>query len=185
MDAFSTASVTVCSYFMEFSPLRVFTSGESMGFSRQEYWSGLPCPPPGDPPASGINLHLLCLLHWQAGSLPPVSPEHECTSIYLSACVLSHFSRVQLCVTLKGLWPATFLCPWFSTGKNTRVGCYFLLQGIFPTQESNPHLLHLLQPLPLVRPGKPHLFELLLLILLDIYIPRSEISGSYIHSMNR
>ena len=22
----------------------------SMGFSRQEYWSGLPCPPPGDPP---------------------------------------------------------------------------------------------------------------------------------------
>ena len=21
----------------------------SMGFSRQEYWSGLPCPPPGDP----------------------------------------------------------------------------------------------------------------------------------------
>ena len=22
----------------------------SMGFSRREYWSGLPCPPPGDPP---------------------------------------------------------------------------------------------------------------------------------------
>ena len=27
-------------------------------------------------------------------------------------------------------------------GKNTRVGCHFLLQGIFPTQESNPGLLH-------------------------------------------
>ena len=26
--------------------------------------------------------------------------------------------------------------------KNTRVGCHFLLQGIFPTQGSNPHLLH-------------------------------------------
>ena len=28
----------------------------SMGFSRQEYWSGLPCPPPGDLPNPGIEL---------------------------------------------------------------------------------------------------------------------------------
>ena len=27
----------------------------TMGFSRQEYWSGLPCPPPGDLPNSGIE----------------------------------------------------------------------------------------------------------------------------------
>ena len=27
----------------------------SMGFSRQEYWSGLPCPPPGDLPKPGIE----------------------------------------------------------------------------------------------------------------------------------
>ena len=27
----------------------------SMGFSRQEYWSGLPCPPPGDLPHPGIK----------------------------------------------------------------------------------------------------------------------------------
>ena len=27
----------------------------SMGFSRQEYWSGLPCPPPGDLPNPGIE----------------------------------------------------------------------------------------------------------------------------------
>ena len=27
----------------------------SMGFSRQEYWSGLTCPPPGDPPNPGIK----------------------------------------------------------------------------------------------------------------------------------
>ena len=27
----------------------------SMGFSRQEYWSGLPCPPPGDLPGPGIE----------------------------------------------------------------------------------------------------------------------------------
>ena len=28
----------------------------SMGFPRQEYWSGLPCPPPGDLPHPGIKL---------------------------------------------------------------------------------------------------------------------------------
>ena len=39
----------------------------SMGFPRQECWSGLPFPPPGDLPDSGIEPHLL---HWQAGSLP-------------------------------------------------------------------------------------------------------------------
>ena len=27
----------------------------NMGFSRQEYWSGLPCPPPGDLPNPGIK----------------------------------------------------------------------------------------------------------------------------------
>ena len=27
----------------------------SMGFSRQEYWSGLPCPSPGDLPDTGIK----------------------------------------------------------------------------------------------------------------------------------
>ena len=31
--------------------------------------------------------------------------------------------------------------PWDSPGKNTGVGCHFLLQGIFPTQGSNPGLL--------------------------------------------
>ena len=35
-------------------------------------------------------------------------------------------------------------CPWDFPGENTGVGCHFLLQGIFPTQGLNPHLLHLL-----------------------------------------
>ena len=30
-------------------------SPPSMGFSRQEYWSEEPCPPPGDPPNPGIE----------------------------------------------------------------------------------------------------------------------------------
>ena len=29
-----------------------------------------------------------------------------------------------------------------SPGRNTGVGCHALLQGIFPTQASNPHHLH-------------------------------------------
>ena len=46
----------------------------SMGFSRQEYWSGLPCPPPGDLPHPESSLSLLHLRHWQAGSLPLTPP---------------------------------------------------------------------------------------------------------------
>ena len=41
----------------------------SMGFSRQEYWSGLPCPPPGDLADPGLNPCLLRLLH--GGAEPP------------------------------------------------------------------------------------------------------------------
>ena len=41
-----------------------------------------------------------------------------------------------------GLQPVRLLCPWGFPGKNTGVGCHFLLQGIFPFQESNPGLLH-------------------------------------------
>ena len=50
----------------------------SMGFSRQEYWSGLPCPPPGDLLTQGLDLHLLHC-RWspalQADSLPIATSE--------------------------------------------------------------------------------------------------------------
>ena len=39
---------------------------------------------------------------------------------------------------------ARLLCAWNPPGKNTGVGCHFLLQGIFPTQGLNPGLLGLL-----------------------------------------
>ena len=39
-----------------------------MGFSRQEYWSGMPFPPQGIFPTQRTNLYLLYLLHWQADS---------------------------------------------------------------------------------------------------------------------
>ena len=40
------------------------------------------------------------------------------------------------------LQPARLLSPWDSPGKNTGVDCHSLLQRIFPTQGSNPGLLH-------------------------------------------
>ena len=43
----------------------------SMAFSRQEYWSGLPCPPPGDLPKPGIKPRSPSL---QADSLPSEPP---------------------------------------------------------------------------------------------------------------
>ena len=45
-----------------------------MGFSRQEYWSGLPCPPPGDIPDPGNEPAILCLANWEVGSLPLTPP---------------------------------------------------------------------------------------------------------------
>ena len=79
------------------------------------------------------------------------------------------------CLLLKGgLWPSQWMKPSISPkklpsdrqmqvkkkknspGKNTRVGCHFLLQGIFPTQGSNPHLLHCRQiPYHLSHQGSP------------------------------
>ena len=47
------------------------------------------------------------------------------------------------CRTLRqyGLQPTGLLCPGDSPGKNTGVGCHFLLQGIFPIQGLNLSLL--------------------------------------------
>ena len=66
---------------------------------------------------------------------------------------------LQLCLTLCDAMdhsPPRLLCPWDSPGKKTGVGYHALLQRIFPTQGSNPCLLHLLcwqgASLPLVPP---------------------------------
>ena len=52
-----------------------------MGFSRQEYWSGLPCPPPGDLPDPGIETESL-MSHALAGMFfttePPGKPLNSC-----------------------------------------------------------------------------------------------------------
>ena len=67
--------------------------------------------------------------------------------------MLNHFSRVRLFATL---WTVARQAP---PSRDTKVGCHALLLGIFPTQGSNPPLLHLLHwqagSLPVAPPGKP------------------------------
>ena len=46
----------------------------SMGFSRQEYWSGVPCPPPEDLSDPGIEPAFPASTALQADSLPLVPP---------------------------------------------------------------------------------------------------------------
>ena len=57
----------------------------------------------------------------------------------MRACVLSHFSLVQLFATLRAV---ARQAPLSMGGKSTGVGCCVPLQEIFPTQGSNPRLLH-------------------------------------------
>ena len=45
-------------------------------------------------------------------------------------------------VVSDSLWPHGLYSPWNSLGQNAGVGRLSLLQGIFPTQESNWNLLH-------------------------------------------
>ena len=46
------------------------------GFSRQEYWSGLPCPPPGDLPNPGVEPRSLALHADSLPSEPPGKPKN-------------------------------------------------------------------------------------------------------------
>ena len=71
---------------------------------------------------------------------PTLPSTIRCVWVYVPVCV-SH-SVMSDCLWSHGLWPARLLCPWNSPGKNTGLVCHSLLQGVFPTQESKPGLLH-------------------------------------------
>uniref|UniRef100_A0A8C6DVJ2 Large ribosomal subunit protein eL28 n=1 Tax=Moschus moschiferus TaxID=68415 RepID=A0A8C6DVJ2_MOSMO len=60
---------------------------------KQEYWSGLPCPPPEDLPHSGIESTSLCLLHWQVSSLPLALPGKPGEGQSGDELLSSHFCR--------------------------------------------------------------------------------------------
>ena len=70
-----------------------------------------------------------------------VSYQTKAYKLYHCGCCLV----AKSCLTLLrpcGQEPARLLCPWDFPGKNTEVGCHFLLKGMFLTQKLNPSLLH-------------------------------------------
>ena len=86
-----------------------------MRFSRQEYWSGLPCSPPGDLPNPGIKPTSL------------TSPALAGGFFTTAAAAKSPQSCPTLCDLIDGSPPGS-PCPWDSPGKNIGVSCHFLLQ---------------------------------------------------------
>ena len=88
----------------------------------------------------------------------PYSPDLKCFFPHRSYVHIQLLSYTRLFATP---WTVTtrLFCPWDFPGKNTGVDWYFLLQGIFPTQGSNPNLLPLRQwqagSLPVGHVGSP------------------------------
>ena len=98
----------------------------SRGFSRQEYWSGFPCPAPGELPNPGIkSTSLLHLLHWQAGSSPlmpsgklrmglgevkDVLNSQETQLDFLEGVVDLHLSKLTSKYRNRLFWPASREC---------------------------------------------------------------------------
>ena len=71
----------------------------SVGFSRQEYWSGLPFPSPGIFPTQEWNPGLLHLLHWQVDSVllePPGNPDDVTTQSHIQKCHDFKGGRVKM-----------------------------------------------------------------------------------------
>ena len=105
----------------------------SMGFPRQEYWSRMPFPPPGDLPDPGISSTSL-LFPALVGRFHERHPGSlHCTEV---TCVKVKVTQSYL--TLRD--PHGLYCPWNSPGQNAGVGSLSLLQGIFPTQGLKPGL---------------------------------------------
>ena len=126
-----------------------------MGFSRQEYWSGLPCPPPRDLPDPRSNLYSLCFHHWQAGSLPQMprgKPNHFVSSVQFSRSVVSDSLRPhghQASLSITNSW--SLLKPMSIESvmlSNHLILCWPLLPKIFSSIRvfSNESVLHIKWP---------------------------------------
>ena len=135
------------------------------GFPRQEYWCGLPFSSSGNLPnwriepvspafaddsllpshqGSPINFKTLLFRVYLLFCELLVQGLYRCLLLCCCVCApVCALSHVWLFVT-HGLQPTKLLCPWNFSGKNTRTGCHFILQGIFLTQGSNLCLLCLL-----------------------------------------
>ena len=119
-----------------------------MGFSRQEYWSGLPFPSPGDLPNPGIEPGSPAL---QTDSFPSQHRETVCTS--------SKVKSESRCLS-DSLRPPGLYSPWNSPGQNTSSKPTtrqdgFILQDTPLQGHSEP--LGVLSPDPGVRSLRPPL----------------------------
>ena len=93
-----------------------------MGFPRQEYWSGLPFPSPEDPPDPGIKPESPAL----TGVFFTIWDTREALRIFCCCCLVA--SVVSDSVQPHRRLPTRLPCPGDSPGKNTGMGCHFLLQ---------------------------------------------------------
>ena len=108
----------------------------SLGFPRQECWSGLPFPP------SRLNP---CLLHWQVNSLllcHQGSPYRSLLVYFIQTYDYILYESESHSVMSDSLWPHGLYSLCNSPGQIIGVGSFSLLQGIFPTQGLNPSLSH-------------------------------------------
>ena len=101
-----------------------YSQPESTGFSRQEYWSGLPCPPPRDIPDPGIE-PAFPMSPALAGGFFTTSATWEAPLMFSSGQSLS---RVQL-----------FATPWITLGNETRRGVN--CKGGSDSFQDNPSIL--------------------------------------------
>ena len=69
----------------------------SMGFSRQEYWNGLPCPPPGDLPNPGMEPWSPTLQEGSSPSEPPGKPIMVAAQIWTSDNVAQNYTYTCIC----------------------------------------------------------------------------------------
>ena len=81
-----------------------------MGFSKQEYWSGLPCPPPGDLPTSGIKPVSLISLIIISYLNPALAAGFFTTTITWEACATVHGGRKELDKTVTEQKQTSYMC---------------------------------------------------------------------------
>ena len=95
-------------------------------------------------------------------SWPAGTPVPEGTAVSTELCtdsypVISEFACMLSRVRLFAARWTRLLCPWDFPDKKTGVGCHFRLWAVFPSQGSNPGLLHCRQILYcLSHQGSPH-----------------------------
>ena len=91
----------------------------SMGFSKQGYWSGLLCLPPGDHPNPRITPSSLSLLNWQEDSLPLSVPGKPYLTYQFSS--VQSLSRVRLCDPMNCSTPGLPVHHWLPESIQTHV----------------------------------------------------------------